>query len=105
MFLFSSNSCCVITATVTSLSWAIFHQYLCGCGDGGRELGGGRAGHGHADTQLGQGLLELQGHRAVDEEVGGEVEHDQQVSHGLHAHHPEGWDIVVHMFDTGHLNI
>ena len=40
---------------------------------------------------------------AVDEEVGGEVEHDEEVSHGLQAHHPQGRDVLVILLHTVHL--
>ena len=61
--------------------------------------------HRKEKADLWQGWLELVWHRTIYKEVGGEVEHHQQVGHGLQAHHPEGWDVVVHMLDTGYLHI
>ena len=61
---------------------------------------------GEADCQhVGEDRLELLGDGAVDEEVGGEVDHDQQVGHTLQAHYPHGWDVLVQNLHTGHLHI
>ena len=49
--------------------------------------------------------LELFGYQAVDEKVGWEVEHDQEVGHGLQAHDPERGDVLVNMRHTRYLNI
>ena len=56
-------------------------------------------------ADLAQRRLELVGDGAVDEEVGGEVEHDEQVRHALQAHDPQRRDVVVHSLDTLHLHI
>ena len=56
-------------------------------------------------ADLAQRRLELVGDWAVDEEVGGEVEHDEQVRHALQAHDPQRRDVVVHSLDTLHLDI
>ena len=48
-------------------------------------------------------LLEGAGHWAVDDEVGGEVDHDQEVGHGLQAHHPQGRDVLVKLLHTSNL--
>ena len=40
---------------------------------------------------------------AVDEEVGGEVEHDEEVGHRLEAHHPQGRDVLVIFLHTSNL--
>ena len=45
------------------------------------------------------------GHRDVDEEVEGEVDHDQQVRHALQAHHVQGWDILEVLLYTSDLYI
>ena len=45
------------------------------------------------------------GHRDVDEEVEGEVDHDQQVRHTLQAHHVQGWDILEVLLYTPDLYI
>ena len=42
---------------------------------------------------------------AVDEEVGGEVELDEEVSHRLKAHHPQGRDVCVILFHALNLNL
>ena len=45
------------------------------------------------------------GHGDVDEEVEGEVDHDQQVGHALQAHHVQGWDILEMLLYTPDLYI
>ena len=45
------------------------------------------------------------GHRDVDEEVEGEVDHDKQVRHALQAHHVQGWDILEVLLYTSDLYI
>ena len=52
---------------------------------------------------LGESLFEGGGDGAVDEEVGGEVEHDKEVSHRLEAHHPEGGNVLVVLLNASHL--
>ena len=54
---------------------------------------------------LGKGLLEGRGDGAVDEEVGGEVDHDEEVSHRLKAHHPQGRDVRVVLLHTFNLHL
>ena len=58
-----------------------------------------------SDSHLSEGSLEGRGDGAVDEEVGGYVEHDQEVGDGLEAHHPEGGDVLVVLPDAGHLHL
>ena len=55
------------------------------------------------DADRGEDRLELLGDGAVDEEVGGEVEHDEEVSHRLEAHHPEGGNVLVVLLNASHL--
>ena len=57
------------------------------------------------DTELGEGFLELLWDWAVDEKISGEVDHDQQVGYGLHAHDPQGWDIPFNILDAINLII
>ena len=45
-------------------------------------------------ADLGEGDLELLGDGAVDEKVGGEVEHDEEVRHALQAHDPQRRDVL-----------
>ena len=40
------------------------------------------------NNHLGKSSFEGDGDGAVDDEVGGEVEHDEEVGHRLKAHHP-----------------
>lgn len=54
---------------------------------------------------VGEDRLELLGDRAVDEEVGGEVDHDQQVGHTLQAHDPHGGNVLVKHLHAGNLHI
>ena len=54
-------------------------------------------------SHLGESLFEGGGDGAVDEEVGGEVEHDKEVSHWLEAHHPEGGNVLVVLLNAPHL--
>lgn len=56
-------------------------------------------------THLTQRHLELVADRAVDQEVGGEVEHDQEVRHRLQAHDPQRGNVVINMLYTLNLNI
>ena len=61
---------------------------------------------GEADRQhVGEDRLELLGDGAVDEEVGGEVDHDQQVRHALQTHNPHGRDVLVKHLHAGHLHV
>ena len=53
----------------------------------------------------GESGLELLADAAVDEEVGAEVEHDEEVGHGLQAHHPHGGDELNLRLDTAHLHV
>ena len=54
-------------------------------------------------NHLGKCSFEGGGDGAVDDEVGGEVEHDEEVSHGLQAHHPQGRDVLVILLHTSNL--
>ena len=45
-------------------------------------------------TDSGESCLELLADAAVDEEVRREVDHHQQVGHGLQAHHPQRGDVL-----------
>ena len=56
-------------------------------------------------TDSGESCLELMADTAVHQEVGGAVEHDQEVSHGLQAHHPQGRDILHPSLLTAHLHL
>ena len=49
--------------------------------------------------------LELFRHKTVNEEVGGEVEHDEEVSHGLQAHDQERGDVLLYIVQAGNLVI
>ena len=42
---------------------------------------------------------------AVDEEVGGEVEHDEEMGDALQAHDPPGRDVLVQQLHARHLHI
>ena len=44
-------------------------------------------------------------HEAVDEKIGGEVEHDQEMGYGLQAHDEERRYILINMVQTGYLVI
>ena len=55
------------------------------------------------ECHLGESLFKGGGDGAVDEEVGGEVEHDKEVSHRLEAHHPEGGNVLVVLLNASHL--
>ena len=57
------------------------------------------------DADCGEDRLELLGDGAVDEEVGGEVDHDQQVRHALQTHDPPGRDVLVQKLHARHLHI
>ena len=57
------------------------------------------------DTDRGEDCLELLGDGAVDEEVGGEVDHDQEVRHALQTHDPPGRDVLVQQLHASHLHI
>ena len=52
---------------------------------------------------LGECLFEGGGDGAVDDEVGGEVEHDEEVGHRLETHHPQGRDVLVVLLHAAHL--
>ena len=65
--------------------------------------GGGRLAEEPAD--LGERNLELLGDWAVDEEVGGEVEHDEEVRHALQAHDPQRRDVLLLQLDARHLHV
>ena len=52
---------------------------------------------------LWKSFFEGGGDGAVDDEVGGEVEHDEEVGHRLEAHHPEGRDVLVKLLHTSNL--
>ena len=65
--------------------------------------GGGRLAEEPAD--LGERNLELLGDWAVDEEVGGEVDHDEEVGHALQAHDPQRRDVLLLQLDAGHLHV
>ena len=54
-------------------------------------------------SHLGECLFEGGGDGAVDEEVCGEVEHDEEVGHRLEAHHPQGRDVLVVLLNAAHL--
>ena len=56
-------------------------------------------------THFAQRHLELVTDRAVDQEVGGEVEHDQEVRHRLQAHDPQRRNVVINMLYTLNLHI
>ena len=56
-------------------------------------------------TKFRESGFELVRHRAVDQEVGGEVDHDQKVAHRLQAHHPKRRDVGVLVFYTSYLDI
>ena len=56
-------------------------------------------------ADLGEGDLELLGDGAVDEKVGGEVEHDEEVRHALQAHDPQRRDVLQLQLDAGHLHV
>ena len=61
---------------------------------------------GEADRKhVGEDRLELLRDGTVDEEVGGEVEHDEEVGHRLEAHHPQGRDVGVHLLYALHLHL
>ena len=55
------------------------------------------------NNHLGKGSFEGGGNGAVDDEVGGEVEHDEEVGHRLEAHHPQGRDVLVVLLHASHL--
>ena len=57
------------------------------------------------DADRGEDRLELLGDGAVDEEVGGEVEHDKEVGDALQAHDPPGRDVLVQQLHARHLHI
>ena len=57
------------------------------------------------DADRGEDCLELLGDGAVDEEVGGEVDHDQEVRHALQTHDPPGRDVLVQQLHASHLHI
>ena len=57
------------------------------------------------DADCGEDSLELLGDGAVDEEVGGEVDHDQEVRHALQTHDPPGRDVLVQQLHASHLHI
>ena len=57
------------------------------------------------DADCGEDRLELLGDGAVDEEVGGEVEHDKEVGDALQAHDPPGRDVLVQQLHARHLHI
>ena len=57
------------------------------------------------NNHLGKSSLERGRHGAVDDEVGGEVEHDEEVGHRLQAHHPQGRDVLVKLLHTPHLHL
>ena len=57
------------------------------------------------DADRGEDRLELLGDEAVDEEVGGEVEHDKEVGDALQAHDPPGRDVLVQQLHARHLHI
>ena len=52
---------------------------------------------------LWKSFFEGGGDGAVDDEVGGEVEHDEEVGHRLEAHHPEGRDVLIELLHTSNL--
>ena len=52
-----------------------------------------------------QGGFELLTDAAVDEEVGGAVEHDEEVSDGLETHDPERRDVLGPSLGTAHLQV
>ena len=56
-------------------------------------------------TKFRESGFELVRHRAVDQEVGGEVQHDQEMGHRLQAHDPQGRNVVIYMLDTLNLYI
>ena len=60
---------------------------------------------GDGGTDAGENRLELLGDGAVDEEVGGEVDHDQEVGHRLQTHDPHWGNVLVHHLHTCHLDI
>ena len=60
---------------------------------------------GDGGTDAGENRLELLGDGAVDEEVGGEVEHDEQVRHALQAHDPQRRDVLLLQLDARHLHV
>ena len=51
-------------------------------------------------AHLAQRHFELVADRAVDQEVGGEVEHNQEVRHRLQAHDPQRRNVVINVFYT-----
>ena len=57
------------------------------------------------ECHLGESLFKGGGDGAVDEEVGGEVEHDEQVGDALQAHDPPGRDVLVQQLHARHLHI
>ena len=56
-------------------------------------------------AHLAQRHFELVADRAVDQEVGGEVEHDQEVRHRLQAHDPQRRNVAISVFYTLNLHI
>ena len=56
-------------------------------------------------AHLTQRHFELVADWAVDQEVGGEVEHDQEVRHRLEAHDPQRRNVVINVFYTLNLYI
>ena len=67
--------------------------------------GQGRGRLAEEPADLGEGDLELLGDGAVDEEVGGEVEHDEEMGHALQAHDPQRRDVLQLQLDAGHLHV
>ena len=58
-----------------------------------------------SNFHLSEGSLEGGGDGAVYEEVGGDVEHDQEVGDRFQAHHPEAGNVLVVLPDAGDLHL
>ena len=52
-----------------------------------------------------QGCFELLGAAAVHEEVGGDVEHNEEMGHGLETHHPQRRNVLIRVLYTGNLDV
>ena len=56
-------------------------------------------------AKFGESSLELTTDATVDQEVWWEIEDNEEVSHGLQTHHPQGGDVVALLLDAVHLDV